>query len=402
MRRAVAIQLIINRELGLNFCENPWQGSFIDRRAHRPRRGGGLRGVRPASPSAAACSARWTRCTSAARSRTRASTTRRLKHDGTLPLIGVNTFLPDRGPGRTGRRGRADALDRRGEAGRRSTPCAPSSPRDAEPPRRGARPPAQDVARARGNVFEALMEAVKVASLGADLRRPLRRRRRVPAQHVERAMLHSTAASAMRGIVHGRRRRRADRLPRAEHHRAALRPRARRAARRPHRASASTRGRPSARSRRSAGTKDVKLDRIRELAPTHVVVNVDENRRETVEELAGFVPPVVVTHPLGPRDNLDLYRLLGGIFGRERGGRGARAPRFEVALDRLRAARRDRAQRRSLPDLARALDDGRARHLHLADARRSFELAHAAEPRRPTATRRSTSPPSPGTSTRCC
>ena len=29
MRRAVAIQLIINRELGLNFCENPWQGSFI-------------------------------------------------------------------------------------------------------------------------------------------------------------------------------------------------------------------------------------------------------------------------------------------------------------------------------------------------------------------------------------
>ena len=29
VRRAVAIQLIINRELGLNFCENPWQGSFI-------------------------------------------------------------------------------------------------------------------------------------------------------------------------------------------------------------------------------------------------------------------------------------------------------------------------------------------------------------------------------------
>src|ERR1700675_193824 len=29
VRRAVAIQLIINRELGLNFCENPLQGSFI-------------------------------------------------------------------------------------------------------------------------------------------------------------------------------------------------------------------------------------------------------------------------------------------------------------------------------------------------------------------------------------
>src|ERR1700709_511867 len=29
VRRAVAIQLIINRELGLDSCENPWQGSFI-------------------------------------------------------------------------------------------------------------------------------------------------------------------------------------------------------------------------------------------------------------------------------------------------------------------------------------------------------------------------------------
>ena len=66
------------------------------------------------------------------------------------------------------------------------------------------------------------------------------------------------------------------------------------------------------------GTKDVDVDRIRELAPTHVVVNVDENRLETVEELASFVPSVVVTHPLGPLDNPPLYRLLGGIFGRER------------------------------------------------------------------------------------
>jgi ABC-type Fe3+-hydroxamate transport system substrate-binding protein len=64
------------------------------------------------------------------------------------------------------------------------------------------------------------------------------------------------------------------------------------------------------------GTKDVKIDRIRELAPTHVVVNIDENTKETVEELAPFVPSVVVTHPLAPEDNVDLYRLLGGIFDR--------------------------------------------------------------------------------------
>ncbi|HWC08521.1 MAG TPA: helical backbone metal receptor, partial [Solirubrobacterales bacterium] len=65
------------------------------------------------------------------------------------------------------------------------------------------------------------------------------------------------------------------------------------------------------------GTKDVKLEKIRELAPTHVIVNVDENRREDAEALAGFVPEVVVTHPQAPLDNLDLYRLLGRTFARE-------------------------------------------------------------------------------------
>ena len=64
------------------------------------------------------------------------------------------------------------------------------------------------------------------------------------------------------------------------------------------------------------GTKDVNLEKLRALAPSHVIVNVDENRRETVEALAGFVPHVIVTHPCAPQDNFALYRLLGGIFGR--------------------------------------------------------------------------------------
>jgi ABC-type Fe3+-hydroxamate transport system substrate-binding protein len=87
------------------------------------------------------------------------------------------------------------------------------------------------------------------------------------------------------------------------------------------------------------GTKDVKLDKVRELAPTHVVVNVDENRREDAEALAEFVPEVVVTHPQSPRDNLDLYRQLGGVFDRE-----AEAERlcaeFERAYARATAAER--------------------------------------------------------------
>lgn len=68
---------------------------------------------------------------------------------------------------------------------------------------------------------------------------------------------------------------------------------------------------------RVGGTKKVRVDRIRRLAATHVVVNIDENARDQVEEIASFVPHVIVTHPLEPRDNLALYRLLGGIFDRE-------------------------------------------------------------------------------------
>lgn len=63
------------------------------------------------------------------------------------------------------------------------------------------------------------------------------------------------------------------------------------------------------------GTKDVNIEKIRRLKPTHLIVNIDENEKPTVEKLAEFIPHVVVTHPLAPRDNLVLYQLLGGIFG---------------------------------------------------------------------------------------
>jgi ABC-type Fe3+-hydroxamate transport system substrate-binding protein len=77
------------------------------------------------------------------------------------------------------------------------------------------------------------------------------------------------------------------------------------------------------------GTKDLKMQRIRELAPTHVIVNVDENRREDAEAIAEFAE-LVVTHPQKPRDNLDLYRQIGGLFGREREAEEL-CERFEAA-----------------------------------------------------------------------
>jgi ABC-type Fe3+-hydroxamate transport system substrate-binding protein len=65
------------------------------------------------------------------------------------------------------------------------------------------------------------------------------------------------------------------------------------------------------------GTKDVKLEALRALAPTHVIVNVDENDAVAVEAMRSFVPHVIVTHPNCPEDNAGLFRLLGSLFGAE-------------------------------------------------------------------------------------
>lgn len=65
------------------------------------------------------------------------------------------------------------------------------------------------------------------------------------------------------------------------------------------------------------GTKDVNVEKIRRLAASHLIVNIDENEKPTVDLLSEFIPHVIVTHPIAPRDNLALYRLLGKIFGVE-------------------------------------------------------------------------------------
>ena len=82
------------------------------------------------------------------------------------------------------------------------------------------------------------------------------------------------------------------------------------------------------------GTKDVNIDKIRQLAPTHLIVNIDENEKPTVDLLAEFVPHIVVTHPLQPRDNLALYQLLGAIFNAETQARQL-CDKFEAAYAAL-------------------------------------------------------------------
>ena len=89
------------------------------------------------------------------------------------------------------------------------------------------------------------------------------------------------------------------------------------------------------------GTKDVLLDRVRALEPTHVVLNIDENRLQTAQELAEFVPHIIVTHPQGPLDNPPLYRLLGAIFDRDEAAERL-CGEFERVLESVRERTRPR------------------------------------------------------------
>jgi ABC-type Fe3+-hydroxamate transport system substrate-binding protein len=65
------------------------------------------------------------------------------------------------------------------------------------------------------------------------------------------------------------------------------------------------------------GTKDVDLRKLQRSAPTHVIVNVDENRAETVVAMRAWEEPpqVIVTHPTMAEDNLALIELMLAHFG---------------------------------------------------------------------------------------
>ena len=84
------------------------------------------------------------------------------------------------------------------------------------------------------------------------------------------------------------------------------------------------------------GTKTVNLAKLRRLAPTHLLVNVDENLRETVERVRAWgdaAPEIVVTHPVDPEDNLALVAQMATHFGTQPGV-AERAEALRAALRR--------------------------------------------------------------------
>jgi len=100
------------------------------------------------------------------------------------------------------------------------------------------------------------------------------------------------------------------------------------------------------------GTKDVNLAKLRRLAPTHVLVNVDENRKETIDAIEGWgdeAPKIVVTHPRDPVDNLALVDQLATAFAGAPGLAERAADLRDALADALASIRADgRPKRRVL------------------------------------------------------
>jgi ABC-type hemin transport system substrate-binding protein len=91
------------------------------------------------------------------------------------------------------------------------------------------------------------------------------------------------------------------------------------------------------------GTKDVRLEALRALRPTHVLLNIDENRVDTAEALDAWPeaerPVPVVTHPRGPEDVPALVEQLVDAFAGDAGPTAAVLRRRATALQAgLRAA----------------------------------------------------------------
>jgi len=164
VRRALAIQLIINREFGLVFCENATQGSFIieeltdlveeavlqefDRISER----GGVLGAMELQYQRGVI-------------QDDSMKYEHMKHDGSLPLIGVNTFLPRDSAEASGApeipltratvEEKDECIRRLEDFQARHSATAPT-----------ALNALKQVALTGGNIFAELMETVQHASLG--------------------------------------------------------------------------------------------------------------------------------------------------------------------------------------------------------------------------------------------
>jgi len=164
VRRAVAIQMIINKELGLNFCENPLQGSFIVDELTELVEEAVYKEFESISDRGGVLGAMDTMY-QRSKIQDESMYYEHKKHDGSLPLIGVNTFL---GGKESHVEGGEIELMRSSDEEKiqqvenvvmfRDIHAAEAKPELQK---------LQQVARDRANTFEALMDAAKDCSLGS-------------------------------------------------------------------------------------------------------------------------------------------------------------------------------------------------------------------------------------------
>ncbi len=185
VRRAVAIQMIINKELGLNFCENPWQGSFIVDKLTDIVEEAVYKEFEAISERGGVLGAMDTMY-QRGKIQEESLYYEHKKHDGSLPLVGVNMFLPKEHAGevateieliRSTEEEKGQQIENVHNWQRNRNALAPAGETSHAHEIEGAAADGevhdghglgylQKTARDRRNVFEALIEAVKTHSLG--------------------------------------------------------------------------------------------------------------------------------------------------------------------------------------------------------------------------------------------
>ncbi len=162
VRRALAIQLVINKEFGLAKNENPTQGSFIVEELTDLVEAAVLAEFRAISERGGVLGA-MERMYQRSKIQEESLYYETLKHDGSLPIVGVNTFLDPKGSPtvqppeviRATKEEKDYAISSRDAFWKRNAAVAP-----------GALEAVQRAALDNTNVFSALMEACKVCTLG--------------------------------------------------------------------------------------------------------------------------------------------------------------------------------------------------------------------------------------------
>ncbi len=177
--------MIINKELGLNFCENPWQGSFIVDKLTDIVEEAVYKEFEAISERGGVLGAMDTMY-QRGKIQDESMYYEHKKHDGSLPLVGVNTFLPKEHAGdivteieliRSTEEEKGQQIEnvlayqqnrnRLAPVGETSHLNVADGEDEANEVHDGhGLRYLQDTARDRKNVFAALMEAVKTHSLG--------------------------------------------------------------------------------------------------------------------------------------------------------------------------------------------------------------------------------------------